>query len=182
MRPDFFVSTAEVEIGTTSGALRVLVRPRPTLTSLLLTAAIIGAFAAASLSDWQRTGSVEHILEILVVFGGAVAWFQQLSGSEEEIEIGDREIRIRREILGWNRISEYSIERCSDLDIQTKNGESRRLQFRFGKWRTIEFGNHMSKEQAEKVLDALAESLPELARKLLPSIDITKHWTTLDSS
>jgi hypothetical protein len=37
----------------------------------------------------------------------------------------------------------------------------------------------MSKEQAEKVLEKLADSLPEVARKLLPSLDITKHWTTL---
>lgn len=113
---------------------------------------------------------------------GVFAWFQQLSGLEEEIEIGDHGIRIRREILGWNKISEYSIEQCSDLDVQTNKGDSRRLQFRFGKWRTIEFGNHISEEQAENILDALAESLPEIAQKLLPSIDIIKHWTTLDLS
>jgi hypothetical protein len=38
----------------------------------------------------------------------------------------------------------------------------------------------MSKDQAEKVLDTLADSFPDLARKLLPSLDITKYWTTLN--
>lgn len=70
MRTDFFVNIAEVEIGTTSGALRVLVRPRPTLASLLLTAGVIAAFVMASLSDWQRAGFVERVLEILVILGG----------------------------------------------------------------------------------------------------------------
>jgi hypothetical protein len=118
--------------------------------------------------------------EILVVFGAVFAWFQQLSGSEEEIEIGERGIRINREIFGWHRISGFPIEQCSDLDLQTNKEDSRRLQFRLGKWRTIEFGNYMSNEQAERVLDTLADSLPETARKLLPSLDIAKHWTTLD--
>lgn len=124
---------------------------------------------------------MERFGEVLVVFGAVFAWFQQLSGSEEEIEFGEQGIRIRREVFGWNRISEYPMEQCRDLDLQTTNDDSRRLKFRFGRWRTIEFGNYMSEEQAEKVLDTLAESLPELARKLMPSLDIT-HWTTLHLS
>ena len=174
--------SAEVEVGTRSGVLRVLVRPRPTLAFLLVTAGVIVGFVAMSVSAWRRTAFAERIGEILAIAGAVFAWFQQLSGSEEEIEIGEHGIRIRREIFGWNRISEYPLEQCSDLDLQTTKDDSRRLQFRFGKWRTVEFGNYISEEQAEKVLDALAESLPKIARKLLPSIDITKHWTTLDLS
>lgn len=106
--------------------------------------------------------------------------FNNCQAPEEAIEIGERGIRIDREIFGWHRISEFPIEQCSDLDLQTNKEDSRRLQFRLGKWRTIEFGNYMSKEQAERVRDTLADSLPETARKLLRSLDITKHWTTLD--
>jgi len=174
-----FADRAEIEIGTSSGILRVLVCPQPTLASLLLTAAVIVAFVVASALTWRHAAFVERVGEILITFGAVYAWFQQLSGSEEEIEIGDRAIRIRREVLGWNRISEYPLEQCSDLELQTTQDDSRRLQFRFGKWRTIEFGNYISEEQAEKVLAALADSLPEIARKLLPSLDITKHWATL---
>lgn len=106
--------------------------------------------------------------------------FRLLSGSEEEIEIGEHGIRIRRESFGWNRVSEYPLERCSDLDLQTNKEDSRQLQFRLGKWRTIEFGRYMSKERAERVLETLADSLPEIGRKLLPSMDITNQWTTLN--
>jgi hypothetical protein len=177
-----FADRAGVEIRLTSGALRVSVRPQPTLASLLLTAALIVAFVAASVSAWRRAALVERIGEILITFGAVFAWFQQLSGSEEEIEIGEQGIRIRREVFGWSRISEYSLEQCSDLDLQTTKDDSHRLQFRLGKWRTIEFGNYMSEKQAENVLNALADSLPEIARKLLPSLDITKHWNNLHLS
>ena len=173
-------SGAEVETAVTSGVLRVSVRPKPTLASLLLGAALIVAFAAMSISSWRQSALVVRISETLVVLGAVIAWFQQLSGSLEEIEISEEGIRIRKETLGWHRVSEFSIANCSDLDLQTDKEDSRRLQFRVGKWRTIEFGNYMSDEQAEKVLETLADSLPEIAHKLLPSLDITKHWTTLN--
>lgn len=175
-----FATKAQVEIGTTSGVLRVVVRPQPNLASLLVAAAAIVAFIVVSIKSWQRTAFVERGGEVLITVGGVFGWFRLLSGSEEEIEIGEHGIRIRRESFGWNRVSEYPLERCSDLDLQTNKEDSRQLQFRLGKWRTIEFGRYMSKEQAERVLETLADSLPEIGRKLLPSLDITKHWTTLN--
>ena len=177
-----FADRAEVEIGTTFGVLRLVVRPQPTVASLLLAAAAIVAFIVVSIESWQHAAFVERSVEVLITVGAVFAWFQLLSGSEEEIEIGEHGIRIRRESFGWNRVSEYPLEQCSDLDLQTSEEDSRQLQFRLGKWRTIEFGNYMSKEQAELVLNTLADSLPEIARKLLPSLDITKHWTTLNLS
>ena len=174
-----FADRAEVEIVVASGVLRVFVRPQPRLVSLVMTAAIIIVFAAIAILSWPQSSLLERILLIVVVVSGLFEWFEQLSGSEEEIQIGERGIQISREIFGWSRTSEFPIEQCSDLDLQMGT-DSRQLQFRFGKWRTIEFGNYMSKEQAEKVLDTLADSMPELARKLLPSLDITQHWTTLN--
>jgi len=174
-----FTDRAEVEIVVASGALRISVRPQPRPVSLVITAAIIILFASICILSWRQSALLERVLEIVVVLGAVFGWFQQLSGAEEEIEIGERGIRISREIFGWNKISEFPIEQCSDLDLQRDTEDSRQLQFRLEKWRTIEFGNYMSKEQAEKVLEKLADSLPEVARKLLPSLDITKHWTTL---
>jgi hypothetical protein len=175
-----FADRAEVEIVVASGVLRISVHPRPRPVSLVMTAAAIVFFGAISVLSWRQSTLLERILESVVVLGGVFGWFQQFSGSEEEIEIGERGIRISREIFGWNKTSEFPIEQCSDLDLQTDNGDSRQLQFRLGKWRTIECGSYMSKDQAEKVLDTLADSLPEVARKLLSSLDITKHWTTLN--
>jgi hypothetical protein len=174
-----FADRAEVHIVVASGAVRVSVRPHHRPISLLMTAAIIIFFAVISILSWRQSALLERILEVVVVASGVFGWFQQLSGLEEEIEIGGRGIRISRQIFGWNKISEFPIEQCSDLDLQTDKEDCRQLQFRLGKWRTIEFGNYMSKEQAEKVLDTLADSFPEVARKLLPSLDVTKHWTTI---
>jgi hypothetical protein len=171
---------AEVESLTTSGVLRAKVRSQPVLGGLLITAVVIVGFVAISASGWRHAGLLARIAEIIGAFGAVFAWFQQLSGSAEEIEIGERGIRIDREVFGWNKTSEYPLHQCSDLDLQTNKEDSRRLQFRFGRWRTIEFGDHISEEQATKILDALADSMPEIARKLLPSLDVTKHWTTLN--
>jgi len=176
----FFADGAEVEIVVTSGVLRVSVRPRPTFASLLISAAIIGAVAMMLAFAWRRTALIERIGETVALLGASFAWFQRLSGSEEEIEIDERGIRINRDIFGWNRVSEFPIEQCRDLGLQTRKEDPHGLQFRLGKWRTIEFGNYISRDQAERVLDTLADSLPEIARKLLPSLDVTKHWTTLN--
>jgi len=161
----FFADKAEVKLVVASGVLRVSVRPQPTLASLL-SAALILAFASMSLASWRQSALLVRIGEIGVVVGAVFAWLQQLSGSEEEIEIGERGIRITREIFGCHRVP---IEQCSELDIQIDKEDSRRLQFRLGKWRTVEFGNYMSKQQAGEVLDTLADELPNLARILLPS-------------
>jgi hypothetical protein len=175
----FLAAGAKVKVVVTSGVLRVTVRPQPTLASLTVSAALIVAFTATLLVSWKQSTLLVRAGEILGVLGAVFGWFQQLSGAEEQIEIGERGIRISREIFGWHRVSEFPIEPSRDLDFQTNKEDSRRLQFRFGKWRTIEFGNHMSDEQAQRVIDTLADALPEVARKLLPSLDITKHWTTL---
>lgn len=173
-----FADKAELQIAVISGVLRVSIRPRLRLASLLIAAAFTAFVAAISIGSWRQSSLTDRIFEVVVILATLFGWFQQLSGSEEEIEIGEREIRISKEIFGWKRVSEFPIDQCSDLDL-TKEEDSRRLQFRFGKWRTIEFGNYLSKEQAEEILDTLADSLPQIGQKLLPSLDITKHWTTL---
>ena len=84
-----FPDGAEIEIVVTSGVLRVSLRPRPTLASLLVTAGLIVAFVAISLLSWPQSAIPVRVGEVLVVFGAVFTWFQQLSGSEEEIEIGE---------------------------------------------------------------------------------------------
>jgi hypothetical protein len=105
-----FADEAEVKIAVASGVLRVSVRSRPTLVSLLVSAALIVAFASMSLVSWRQSALLVRIGEFLLVLGATFAWFQQLSGSEEEIEIGQRGIRISREIFGWHRVSEFPME------------------------------------------------------------------------
>lgn len=70
--------------------------------------------------------------------------------------------------------SKYGLNRGSSAVILaiTRNVRTRphlQLQVRFGRVRTIKFGDYMAREQAEKVLDMLVDSLPEVAQKLLTS-------------
>jgi hypothetical protein len=97
-----FVDRAEVEIVAASGVLRVSIRPQPRLVSLVITAAIIIGFAAVAIHSWPQSSLLERVVLIAGVVGAVFRWFEQLSGSEEEIEIGERGIRISREIFSWS--------------------------------------------------------------------------------
>src|SRR5689334_1187112 len=99
----FFSDRAEVEIVVASGVLRISIRPRPKPISLVMMAAIIIFFSVVSTLSWPQATLPERIIEILVVLGGVFGWFRQFSGSEEQIEIGERGIRISRETFGWNK-------------------------------------------------------------------------------
>ena len=114
------------------------------------------------------------------IFGAVLAWFEQLSGFTEVIEVDARHLRLRKEIFGWERTREYSIEQCSELKLQDESGDAHGLQCRLGRWRTIEFGDYLTQQQALDVLSALDDKFPEIAPKLLPSEDITQHFTKLD--
>ena|SRR5215467_4126645 len=91
-----FANKAEVEIFRTPDVLRISVRARPTGAGLLITAAGIMGFGALSASGWRHTAVLERVVEILCALGAVFAWFRQLSGSEEEIEIGGHGVRISK--------------------------------------------------------------------------------------
>ncbi len=165
--------SAKVEIAVVSGTLRVAVRPSPHWLSILFQAAIIALFGVLSLRSWQTESLLVRIATVAVVIGGIAGWFAQLFGFSEEIEFDQKGLRIRTETFGWERTREYPIEHCSDLQVQDLTSDPHGLQCRLG-WRTIEFGDYLSEQQAIEVLSALQDALPDVAPKLLPSVDITK--------
>jgi uncharacterized membrane protein len=169
---------AEVEMVFASGAFRVSVRPAPHWLLLLAETAFLTLSAFMTFRSWHGTPWVGWTVIGILALSTAVVWLKVFFGSQEEIEFDAQHLRIRRETLGWNRTSEYPIERCSDLEILTNSEGPESLQCRFG-WRTLQFGSYLSEEQAEKVIAALQDALPHVAQKLLPSLDITQHWTTL---
>ena len=139
------------------------------------------AFAVLSLRSWEKMPLLGRILVVGGVIAAIAGWFQQLFGFSEVIELDSKHLRIRTEIFGWERTREYPIEQCSDLELQDLTGNPHGLQCRIG-WRTIEFGDYLSEEQATEVLSALQDSMPEIALKLLPSVDISRHFTNLGLS
>jgi hypothetical protein len=172
---------ASAEIVVVSGTLRVTVRPSPHWLLLLVEAGIIALFAVLSFRA-KEMSLLERILSIGVVIGAIAAWFEQLFGLSEVIEIDAKQLRVRKETFGWERTKEYPIEQCSDLSLQDESGDPHGLQCRLGRWRTIEFGDYLSQQQAIEVLSALDNGLPEIAQRVLPSEDITGHFTKLDLS
>jgi hypothetical protein len=172
--------SANVEITVVSGTLRVTVRTSPRWSPLLFQAGIIALFAVLSLQSWIKMPLLERILVTVVAIGAIAGWFEQLFGFAEEIEFDPKNLRVRKETFGWERKREYPIEKCTDLKLQDESGHPHGLQCRLGRLRTIEFGDYLSQQQAVEVLTALDDGLPEVAQKLLPSVDITRHFTKLN--
>ena len=176
-----FNQEADVEISATSGTLRVTVHPKTHWFLMLVEVAIVASLVMSLYRDWDRMTLLPRGLLLWAIAGAVVAWFYQLSGSEI-IEFDAQKLIIRKDILGWQRNREYSIEDCHELEWREKKGKSGRcgLQCKVG-WRTVTFGEYVSDEKAIEILAVLQNQLPDLAQKLLVTSDPTKkHFTTLD--
>src|SRR5579863_3101111 len=115
------------------------------------------------------------VLFVWVVGGAVVAWLYQLSGCEV-IEFDAVGIRVRKDVLGWDRVREYRIEDCRALELHPRGeGDEYGLQCKVG-WRTVRFAEYISEDQANEVLSTLQREFPEVAGKLEAS---PMHSTTL---
>jgi hypothetical protein len=169
-------SGAEIDIVAASGVLRVTVRPKPHWLWMLFEAAFLVVFGGYALRYWAAMAVMSKVLFVWVIGGAVVAWFYQLSGSEV-VEFDANGIRIRKDILGWERLREYRIEDCRSLEPHVQGeGDAYGLQCKVG-WRTIRFAEHISEDQANEVLSALQRELPDVAGKLEAS---PTNFTTLD--
>lgn len=168
-------SGAKIDIVVASGVLRVNVSPRQHWLWMSCEAALLIVFDKYVLSVWTVMSSVLKALFVFIAGGAVVAWFYQLSGSEV-IEFDAKGIRIRKDILGWERTREYRIEDCSRLEPHVKGeGDQYGLQCKVG-WRTVRFGEYISENQASEVLAALQRELPDVAGQLEAG---PTHFTTL---
>ncbi|HET9407136.1 MAG TPA: hypothetical protein VFO39_07845 [Candidatus Sulfotelmatobacter sp.] len=174
-----FEHHVEMEVVSGPGLLRAVLRLRPSGALLGIEIVTIVFVDFLLLRNWHTQSLLERGLRLFIVLSGLVAMVKLLSGSEEIIEIDSSTLKITKEILGWNRTTEYPIDRCSDFQARAEEGHVGGLQCRVGRWKTIKFADYLSEEQAEEVIAALQDALPDIAEKLLPSMDITKHWTML---
>ena len=123
-----FHQDAEVDIAAVSGSLRVTIVPRPRWLPLLLEAAAIIAFAMLSFRAPAGMHLLERIVTLAFGIGSVVGWFAQLSGWTEVIEFDEKRLTIRKESFGWERVSRYPLEECSDLQAQDITGRPHGLQ------------------------------------------------------
>ncbi len=168
-------SGAKVDIVAASGVLRVAVSPNPHWISMASEAVLIVVFGGCAFRYWAEMPTMLRVFSVWGIGGGAVAWFYQLSGSEV-IEFDATGIRVRKDILGWEKLREYRIEDCRSLEPHVKGeGDAYGMQCKVG-WRTVRFAEYISESQAKEVLSALQRELPEVAQKLEGG---PTHFTTL---
>ncbi len=143
---------------------------------MLFEAVFLVGFSGYALRYWVPMSTMLKVFFVWVIGGAVVAWVYQLSGSEV-VEFDAKGIRIRKDVLGWERVREYRIEDCSALEPHVKGeGDEFGLQCKVG-WRTVRFAEYVSEDQANEVLSALHRELPDVAGKLEAS---PTHFTTLD--
>ena len=171
-----------VEIVALSGTLRVTINPRPAWVLLFIEALVAIVFGAMVFRGWGSMVLGYRILFVWAVASAVIAWFYQLSGLEV-VEFDARKLSIRKQILGWNRTTEYSVSDCRELQWHTQSeGDSYGLECKVG-WRTVRFGEYISEDEAIDVLTALQSNLPDLAQRLCAMPDTSKKpFTTLGLS
>jgi len=86
---------AKVEIIAASGVLRVTVSPRQHWLWILSEAVLIVVFGSYAIRYWAVMPLMLRVFSVWGIGGAIVAWFYQLSGSEE-IEFDATGIRIRK--------------------------------------------------------------------------------------
>ena len=103
--------------------------------------------------------------------------------SERLIEFGKEKVKMGRVVLGFERMAEYAVEKCSQLTWREPDSEDRSvLEFKYG-FRKIRCGVGLSVQQGQEVLAALQKHFPEVAQKMgMSSGSETSHFTQLGLS
>lgn len=170
-----------IEISTSSGILRVVVHPARPWLVVLLELGVLTGFAAAMYHNWARMSSA---FRGAITFGlaSSVAGLILQFSVTEIIEIDMSKITIRKDIHGWDRIREYEIRGCRELEwMEASKGAPERLQFKIG-WRTVTLGKGLTENQAVQILTALQQTLPNVAQQLCSYPEGKKHFITLGLS
>ena len=171
-------------IVTASGIVQVTVKPR---FHPLLFIVEGGALAAFLYFGWNR-GLVlfraQPLLFSLLVLAVATSIWHQLSGSEEiEFDGQKQTLVIRRSVLGWAHTREFAFSDLSALEPRYgEDDESNRdgLRCKAGTG-TITFAKGINADQADRVIAAVQDAMPEAAHRLLSENDpFDQHFTTLN--
>lgn len=176
-----FNTDPRIDVVTSSGMLRVTVHPRlPWLVMLFEVAAVI-TFAVVTYRNWASMSLLFHVLFVWAVVSGAVALVFHQSGTEV-IVFDAQKLTISKEVHGWERKREFSVDECRELQwMEGSEGSPRSMQCKTG-WKTIKFGKQLSENQAIEILMALQQTLPEVAQQMCSYPAGKKHFITLGLS
>jgi hypothetical protein len=172
---DWFAVDANLEIKALPGSVRVKIRIGQTWVAILSEIAFFGWLLWTTAYKWE-----ESLWARLIAGWGlltaALALFYFLTGSEV-IEFDQNNLTIRRNLLGWQRISQYRVDECSELSWrnQEEKGEAA-LECNVG-WRTIKFARYATEDEARNILTLLQKELPEVATKMTGAAE--GHYTQL---
>lgn len=170
-----------IEISTSSGILRLAVRPSRSWLLIVLELLALIVFAVVVYEKWAIMSYAFRGIFIFAVASGAMGLIFQLSGIEI-IEVDTNKITLRKDIHGWERKREYEVKECRELEwMEGTEDKSQRLQFKTG-WRTVTFGKNLTENQAIQILTALQQSLPNVAQQLCSYPEGKKHFITLGLS
>jgi hypothetical protein len=172
----WFSREPEVEIIVASGTIRATIHPKPHWFFLIFQAAVMIAFARILFQHWGAMPLLFRTLASCAVAAELIGWFYQLSGSEV-IEFDSQKLVIRKDVLGWQRTSEYPIDTCTGLDWEEHSEDHYALECKVG-WRTVRFAQYISSEKAMEILAALHDALPETAQRMGATRDSGKNQIT----
>lgn len=168
-----------IDMSTSSGMLRVTLHPsRPLLVVICESVAIL-IFGFMTYRYWGSMSPLSRVLFVIGTLSGAAALLFQLSGTEV-IEISSERLTVRKGIHGWERMREYPLQECRELEwMQGAEDTPQSLQFKTG-WGTVTLGENISENQAIEILVALQQSVPDAAQQLCSYPGGKKHFITLD--
>jgi hypothetical protein len=172
---DWFAVRANLETRALPGSVRVKIRIGQTWVAILSEIAFFGWLLWTTAYKWEESLWARLIAGWGLLIAG-VALFYFLTSSEV-IEFDRDNLTIRRNLLGWQRISRYPVEECSELTWrnQQESGEAA-LECKVG-WRTIKFARYATEDEARNILTLLQKELPEVAKKMTGAAE--GHYTQL---
>jgi len=177
----FLNQKTKVEITPISGVIRVTIASEPNFVGAAVETASMAVFFWLGARSFLN---LPRIWQVVIAFGAAstvAGIFRMIRHSEQLIEFGKEKVRIGRVVMGLERMSEYAVEKCSQLTWceprDTEDGSV--LEFKYG-LRKIRCGEGLSAQQGQEILAALQEHLPEVAQKMgMFSGSETPHLTRL---
>jgi hypothetical protein len=171
-----FFDGPKVDVLTSSGMLCVTVHPRPHWLVVALGFDVI--FAAVLYYSWSSTPLFGRIIWMVILVSTLISSVYEFSG-EEIIEIDSQRLTIRKGIHGWERVREYQIDECSNLEWDAGGeGCGSYLTCKVGRW-PIRFGKGLSGDNATEILSALQRTLPDVAQKICAYPGGREHFITL---
>jgi hypothetical protein len=160
-----FSTQANVEVVSISGTVRVTIQPAFGLLLILLEIVATLLVAVFAFRSWPE---VSLLICILLVWGlgAAIIGTIYIFPGSEVVEFSQQLLTIRKTILGWERNTEYPIEKCSGLGWNNQSEEDQYgIECKVGR-RKIRLGQYISEAQVSDILTAIQRELPEVFQKI----------------